>query len=66
MDEESALALIFGNTRRHKRTVDLLTLAQCFNFLKGIYGTQDAVAEKTGLSWEMVRNLFKFSSCPTT
>jgi hypothetical protein len=64
MDEESALAIIFANTKRHKRTVDLLTIAQCFNFLKNIYRTQEVVAEKTDLSREMVREFLQILKLP--
>ncbi len=64
MDEESALAIIFANTKRHKRTVDLLTVAECFYFLRNIYGTQEAVAEKTDLSREMVREFLQILNLP--
>jgi len=64
MDEESALAIIFANTKRRKRLVDLLTIAECFAFLKNIYRTQKAVAEKTDLSREMVREFLVILDLP--
>jgi len=64
MDEENALAVIFTNTKRHKRTIDLLTVAECFYFLRNIYGTQEAVAEKTDLSREMVREFLRIRNLP--
>lgn len=54
-EEDEALALIFANTRRKKRTADLMTLARAFERLVGHYGSQKAVADKVGLSSEMVR-----------
>ena len=64
MDEESALAIIFANTKRRKRVVDLLTIAECFAFLKNIYRTQKAIAEKTDLSREMVREFLVILDLP--
>lgn len=64
MDEESALAIIFANTKRHKREVDLLVVAECFRLLLRIYKTQGAVAEKTGLSREMVREFLQILDLP--
>lgn len=64
MDEESALAIIYSNTKRHKRSLDLLTIAECFEYLKKIYGTQEAVAKKTDLSREMVREFLQVLTLP--
>ncbi len=64
MDEETALATIFANTRRHKRLVDLLTLAECFDFLRTIYPTQEAIAKKVDLSREMVREFLQVINLP--
>lgn len=64
MDEESALAVIFANTKRRKRLVDLLTVAECFAFLKKIYPNQKAIAEKTDLSREMVREFLVILDLP--
>lgn len=55
LDEDTALATIFANTRRKKRTENLLTIAQSFKYLVELYGSQKAVADKVGLSTEMIR-----------
>lgn len=65
MDEESALAIIFANTKRRKRAVDLMTVAECFEFLRNVYGSQEVVAEKTDLSREMVREFLQILTLPT-
>lgn len=65
MNEEHALAIIFANTKRHKRVVDLITLAKCFEFLKNIYGNQEAIAKRTDLSREMVREFLQILNLPT-
>ncbi|MGD0996662.1 MAG: hypothetical protein ABR909_14215 [Candidatus Bathyarchaeia archaeon] len=64
MDEESALAVIYSNTKRHKRSLDLLTIAENFAYLKKLYGTQEAVAQKTDLSREMVREFLQILTLP--
>jgi hypothetical protein len=64
MDTESALGTIFGNTKRHKRVVDLLTLSECFDFLLKIYGNQEEVAKQTDLSREMVREFLQIQKLP--
>ncbi len=55
LDENTALAIIFSNIRRKKRDKDLLTISESFDFLVKLYGSRKAVAEKVGLSPEMVR-----------
>lgn len=64
MDEETALAIIYSNTKRKKRTTDLLTVAECFDYLRKLYGTQTATASKTGLSPEMVREFLQILRLP--
>lgn len=54
-DEVSALAIVFGNTMRKNRKEDLVTIARAFEYLVEIYRSRKAVAEKVGLSVEMVR-----------
>jgi len=54
-DEETALAVLFSNTKRKKRTVDLLTLAKACEFLVEKYRSRKEVASKLGLSTEMIR-----------
>lgn len=58
-DEDSALAVVFANTRRKKRTEDLTVVADAFEFLARSYGSNQAVAKKVGLSAEMVREFRK-------
>ena len=55
LDEETALSLIFANTKRKKRNIDLMTFAETVGYLVKFYGSQKAVAEKVGLSTEMIR-----------
>lgn len=55
MDEVQALAIIFGNTKRKKRKENLITIAKAFQYLVKVYGSQQAVAQKVGLSAEMIR-----------
>lgn len=55
LDEETALSTVFANTKRKKRTADLLTVARSFEYLVGLYGSQKAVAERVGLHPEMIR-----------
>jgi hypothetical protein len=59
MDENTALGILFGNTRRVKRTVDLITIARACDFLVRSYGSKEAVAKKIGLSPEMIREFMK-------
>lgn len=61
-DEQSALSILFSNTRRKKRATDLLTIAQSCEYLTQLYGSQKAVAEKVGLSTEMIREFRKLLS----
>jgi len=55
LNENTALAIIFANTKRKNRNVDLLTMAKCFEHLVKLYGSQKDVANKVGLSTEMIR-----------
>jgi hypothetical protein len=55
LDENGALAIVFANIRRKKRSDDLITIAKSFEHLFKLYGSQKAVADKVGLSPEMVR-----------
>ena len=57
LNEETALSLLFANTKRKKRYVDLVTLAQSCKYLVDLYGSKKAVAEKVGLSSEMIREI---------
>jgi ParB-like chromosome segregation protein Spo0J len=55
MDEETALAILFANTKRKKRNVDLITIAKTCEYLTNLYNSQKKVADKVGLSSEMIR-----------
>jgi len=65
LDEETALSILFGNTKRKKRDADLLTIAQSCDYLVKLYGSQKAVADKIGLSSEMVREFLTTLRLPT-
>jgi hypothetical protein len=51
------LAILFANTKKKKRTVDLLTLARSCDYLVKKYGSRKEVAKKVGLSPEMIREI---------
>jgi hypothetical protein len=65
LDEETALSIIFGNTKKKKRNVDLVTLAKTFRYLVNLYGSQAAAAKKVGLSTEMIREFLSTLKLPT-
>lgn len=56
-DEETALSILFANTKRKKRQVDLVTLARSCKYLVDLYGSRKAVGKRVGLSTEMIREL---------
>jgi len=64
LDEETALSVLFANTRRKKRKTDLLTIAKHCDYLVKLYGSQKAVAEKVGLSSEMIREFLVVLKLP--
>jgi len=55
LDETQALAVLFANTRRKKRTADLITVARSCQYLLELYGSRKAVADRVGISTEMIR-----------
>ncbi len=59
LDENTALGIVFANTKRKKRTADLWTIAEACEYLAELYGSQKAVAEKVGLSSETIRQFRK-------
>lgn len=59
LDEKTALAIVFANTKRKKRTADLLCIAQAFDYLFNLYGSQKALSKKVGLSTEIIREFRK-------
>lgn len=64
LDEQTALALLFGNTKRKRRTKDLISIAEACKYLVGVYGSQRILGEKVGLSSEMVREFLKILTLP--
>lgn len=64
LDEDTALSIVFSNTKRKKRAVDLITVAESCDYLAQLYGSQKAVAEKVGLSSEMIREFRKLLTLP--
>ena len=67
LDEETALAIIFANTRRkpQNRKEDILTIAKCFDYLVELYKSKKAVTEKVDLSDEMIRQFLTTLKLPT-
>lgn len=64
LDEATALAIVFANTRRQKRTTDIVTVAEALDFLVETYGSQTETARKIGLSSEMIREFRKVLTLP--
>jgi len=64
LDENTALAIVFTNIRRKKRSDDLVTIAKSFEYLMKLYGSQNAVAKKVGLSTEMIRQFLAVLKLP--
>jgi hypothetical protein len=64
LDEETALAILFANSKRKKRDIDLLTIARSCEYLVKLYGSRRAVAEKIGLSTEMIRQFLTVLKLP--
>jgi len=64
LDEDIALSIIFANTRRKKRRESLITVANAFEHLIQLYGSQKAVAETVGLHPEMIREFRKLLELP--
>jgi len=64
MNEELALSIVFANTKRKKRRVDLLTLAQSCEYLIDLYGNRKKLAQEIGLSSEMIRNFLLILNFP--
>ena len=64
LDEIRSLAIVFGNTRRKKRKENIVAIARAFEWLVKQYGSQKAVAEKVGLSAEMIRQFLTVLKLP--
>ncbi len=65
LDEISALQIVFGNIRRKRRKENLVIIAKAFECLVKHYGSQKAVAEKVGISAEMIRQFLSVLKLPT-
>lgn len=65
LDETTALAILFANTKRKKRTADLVSVAEACQYLAELYESKKAVAERVGLSAEMVREFLAILHLPT-
>lgn len=64
LDEDTALSVLFANTKRKKRQVDLITIAQSCQYLANLYGSKLAVAERIGLHTEMIRQFMSLLELP--
>lgn len=66
LNEETALAILFTNTKRKKRKDDLITIAKACEYLVNLnkYGSQQAVAKIVGLSSEMIRQFLSVLRLP--
>ena len=64
-DEETALSILFSNTKRKRRSADLLTIARSCDYLVRLYGSQQAVADRIGISAEMIREFLTTLKLPT-
>ena len=66
LDEETALAIIYANTRRkpQHRKEDIITIAKSFEYLIKFYGSRKAVSEIVDLSEEMIRQFLTALELP--
>jgi len=64
LNENLTLSLIFANTKKKKRKIDLLTLGKCFQFLIKLYGNRKELAKKVDLSPEMIRQFLLVFNLP--
>lgn len=64
LDEISALQIVFANIRRKKRKENLVNIAKAFEYLVKNYGSLKAVAEKVGISAEMIRQFLSVLKLP--
>jgi gas vesicle protein len=65
LKEKEALALVFANTKgKKKRNTNILSIATALNELKEVYGSSNKVAEKVGLSGQMVREFLSVLDLP--
>lgn len=64
MDENAALSILYANTKRKKRTQDLITIAEACDTLIKLYGSTQAVAKAVGLGNEMIRQFHSLLKLP--
>ncbi|MFC1618759.1 hypothetical protein ACFL45_02330 [Candidatus Neomarinimicrobiota bacterium] len=64
LNEQVALSILFANTKRKRRTADLIRIAEACEFLIKLYGSQKAVAQKVGVSPEIIREFKKLLALP--
>lgn len=64
LDEDTALSIVFANIKKKKRECDLVTLANAFQYLVDLYGSQAAVGKKVDLSTEMIREFLSTLKLP--
>lgn len=55
LTEEKALAILASNLKRKKRNVDMLTISECIDYLRELYGSLREVERRAGVSSEMLR-----------
>lgn len=63
LDEETALAILFANLKGRKKK-DYLSTAKACRFLKKLYGSCAKVAEKVGVSSEIIREFDSLNDLP--
>jgi len=64
LDEISALQIVFANIRRKKRKENLVRIAKAFEYLVKNNGSLKAVANKVGISTEMIRQFLSVLKLP--
>jgi len=62
--EATALGTLLSNTKCKKRPDDLVTVARAMKHLVGLYGSQEDVATRAGLSTEMIRQFLAVLGLP--
>jgi len=63
LDEETALAILFTNLKGRKKK-DYLSTAKACRFLRKLYGSCAKVAEKVGVSSEIIREFDSLNDLP--
>jgi hypothetical protein len=64
LDENTALSILFGNTKRKKRQVNLIKIAKSCKYLVDLYGSKAAVAARLGIHSEMIRQFISLLTLP--